>query len=1103
MKKFLAILCLLSLPLWARESEVPIGAVVSVSGPLEIQETAIKQKPVSVDAASYFPQAFNANTADNVYSTQVTPWTRAEQGQALQAGSRLRTGSAGASVSFSDGVQLRLDQNTEVTLESGGRVRLVTGRVWLKTDRPFELANPEREVKLADTEVVLSSGQGAATLSVLEGQASVAGIPVDQGQSVDFTAAEWNPPVAIEVAPRRAWVKSGTAPEWLPVEPLVPPAQREEVRRQALADPASNEGRLAQTRLYLDEGRLDEARKSLEQLPASDERSRLAGRLLLLEGKFAEAQQHLGQRAPVDSFVAAWAQGRVDPSLVQDEQNPAALAARGYLIEFEQGHYPAAAGLLERAVTLAPDNALYHRQLGDIYAALSRRGAALEQLRQAYQLDPAPTTALRLGSFLIKQGQYDEAVSLLEQFRRDEADPRTDVHHALALGFSKLRSGDLAGANDEAERALQLSETLDPGLRYLAYDLQGLVLAERHQYQAAAAAYRSALDLRPSDPFVLNDLALSVRALGDLQEAQKNLRKARDQAPDSPVIRGNLGFIYSLLNQNQRALNEVYRALEYSPDDAQLLSTLGVVASKVDRLAYKSLAVQARLLDPLVNTSNRVRWFVLGATSPDGGPVAAGNVRGRLGNASYSLSGAGLSNVDNGTTDDALDGRGEFGWAITPRDHLALFVQGGEVRSDGLLIDGFVSSARNELGYYRELSPGANLWALARTKETYSELAGQNRLSPVRRSEQDLREFAWELRYDQRLSPANVVSLGYLSADSYLPARASGFRPTSALSTDIEQQLSQFWLQDSWYLTRGVNLVVGAVFANASYAESELSFTATGRPIGRVASRSSSAVDPFAALTVDFSDRTQMALTYLRSSALQRLGADRLTEPLSRLRPMVISPTTAFPFTIDELAVAQTNALGGILGDLTDWRARFSHELNDNVFVSLEYGHTDIEAADILGISLFSEGDLEVLAPGSSNLLRNEQHSIDQLRFDAEFWDGADTAGVLTYRWRDARFDSGPEMGLPWLNVPEHELDLRLLRRLSPTVGFELNPVYQSGLTLDRNLGQYRADAFRLDAAVSWSPLPESTLVVGYQNIFNDRDSTARSGVFTSFYLQY
>ncbi|MCA9794631.1 MAG: tetratricopeptide repeat protein, partial [Candidatus Eremiobacteraeota bacterium] len=547
MKKLLAILCLLSLPLWARESEIPIGAVVSVSGPVEIQETAIKQKPLSVDAASYFPQAFNANTADNVYSTQVTPWTRAEQGQALLPGAHLRTGGAGASLSLSDGVQLRLDQNTEVTLESSGRLRLVTGRVWLKSERPFELANPEREVKVSDTEVVLSSGQGAATLSVLEGQASVAGIPVDQGQSVDFTASQWNQPVAVEVAPRRAWVKSGTAPEWLPVEPLVPPAQREEVRRQSLAaleqDPASKQGLLDQTRLYLDEGRLDEARKNLDLLPDSSERARLEGRLLLLEGKYAEARAKLDRQAPVDTFVAAWAQGQADPSLVADDQSPAALAARAYLVEFEQGHYPAAAGLLEKAVQMAPENPLYHRQLGDVYAALSRRGAALDQLRQAYRLDPAPTTALRLGTFLIKQGQYDEAVALLEQFRRDEADPKTDVHHALALGFSKLRSGDLAGANEQAERALKLAETLDPGLRYLAYDLQGLVLAERHQYQAAASAYRSALEMHPADPFVLNDLALSVRALGDLQEAQKSLRQARDRAPDSPVIRGNLGFI--------------------------------------------------------------------------------------------------------------------------------------------------------------------------------------------------------------------------------------------------------------------------------------------------------------------------------------------------------------------------------------------------------------------------------------------------------------------------------------------------------------------------------------------------------------------------------
>jgi Flp pilus assembly protein TadD len=119
-----------------------------------------------------------------------------------------------------------------------------------------------------------------------------------------------------------------------------------------------------------------------------------------------------------------------------------------------------------------------------------------------------------LGEALIRAGKYSEGIA---HFRRaaqiEPADPISQIN----LGIYAQQQGDLQQAAARYEYALQL--TSDPELRASAYANLGGVYFTRGDYQRARDSFESALNYKPSFPFVFLDLGIIAQKSGNWSQA--------------------------------------------------------------------------------------------------------------------------------------------------------------------------------------------------------------------------------------------------------------------------------------------------------------------------------------------------------------------------------------------------------------------------------------------------------------------------------------------------------------------------------------------------------------------------------------------------------
>lgn len=164
---------------------------------------------------------------------------------------------------------------------------------------------------------------------------------------------------------------------------------------------------IAQARIAIVEGRLEDARAALEEAvrlrPNHAEANHLLGVVLGRLGRPREALTYL-ERAAGLSPNAFWplveqAQiyvdlGEYDRAIAaaqqaiqrrSDEPNAFALLAQAYM-STDQGEQAAAAW--QRAIDLSPNNALYYVRLGDAWQLAGKTQNALDAYHQALKLDP-------------------------------------------------------------------------------------------------------------------------------------------------------------------------------------------------------------------------------------------------------------------------------------------------------------------------------------------------------------------------------------------------------------------------------------------------------------------------------------------------------------------------------------------------------------------------------------------------------------------------------------------------------------------------------------------------------------------------------------------
>ena len=251
--------------------------------------------------------------------------------------------------------------------------------------------------------------------------------------------------------------------------------------------------------------------------------------------------------------------------------HPEALHYLG-VIAYQVGRHDLAVDYIGKAITLNPQAAEYHNNIGQAYRALGRLDEAVAHYRQALALKPdRAETFSNLGVALKAQGKLDDA---LAQYRQ-----------ALALKPAYAE----------------------------AHFNQGNVLREQGKPEDAIASYRQALALKPSYVEAYNNLGNTLKDRGNLEEAVAQYRQAIALKPDLVEAAINLGIALKDLGRQEESVAQFRHAIALRPTLAEAHNNLGSALKDQGRLeeaaaSYRqALALKPAYAEALFNMGNLLR----------------------------------------------------------------------------------------------------------------------------------------------------------------------------------------------------------------------------------------------------------------------------------------------------------------------------------------------------------------------------------------------------------------------------------------------------------------------------------------------------------------
>ncbi|MBU4277436.1 MAG: tetratricopeptide repeat protein [Proteobacteria bacterium] len=216
---------------------------------------------------------------------------------------------------------------------------------------------------------------------------------------------------------------------------------------------------------------------------------------------------------------------------------------------------------------------------GDIMASQGSIYNAMNNYRLALKEAKGPSRQRlegKLAGLDLRMGRYEEAQ---KSFARLCAQQPGNAVFWQGQGLCQMGLGDLAGA----EKSLTRAVSLDPSL-WRAQNLLGVIHNRRGQPRQAMNAFRSALQSRPNNPALYNNLALALAMAGDLRGSEASLRRALALDPEHRLAANNLG----LLLARQGRDDEAFQVFARSQGVAKAHNNMGVI------LAWQGRTPQAQ-----------------------------------------------------------------------------------------------------------------------------------------------------------------------------------------------------------------------------------------------------------------------------------------------------------------------------------------------------------------------------------------------------------------------------------------------------------------------------------------------------------------------------
>ncbi|MER8528669.1 tetratricopeptide repeat protein [Mesorhizobium sp. M0814] len=236
---------------------------------------------------------------------------------------------------------------------------------------------------------------------------------------------------------------------------------------------------------------------------------------------------------------------------------------------------------LQYALALRPDNDAALVQLAAVAEQLKDGEGAIALYRRIPAGSPLKELSdLQLGLNLADLDRNDEAITHLKAIVDAHPD---DMRAYLALGGVYSSKEDFRSAANLYDKAVEVLKTPTAANWNIFYQ-RGIAYERLKEWPKAEPNFRKALELYPDQPQVLNYLGYSwVDKNMNLKEGLAMIQKAVDLRPSDGYIVDSLGWAYYRLGQFDDAVREMERAVSLKPEDPVLNDHLGDVYWRVGR----------------------------------------------------------------------------------------------------------------------------------------------------------------------------------------------------------------------------------------------------------------------------------------------------------------------------------------------------------------------------------------------------------------------------------------------------------------------------------------------------------------------------------------
>lgn len=236
---------------------------------------------------------------------------------------------------------------------------------------------------------------------------------------------------------------------------------------------------------------------------------------------------------------------------------------------------------LRLALALRPDHDFAAVSVANLLADMKRGRDAINAYLGVAKTSPlAESTQIQAAIEYDGLQETDKGLALLRQVVADHPD---DPDAWSALGTLQRSAKDFAAAADSYDKAISKIGAPDRA-RWVLFYFRGIAYERTKQWPKAEEDFKTALKLYPDEPLVLNYLGYSwVDQGSNLDEAFKMLRRAVELKPTDGYIVDSLGWAHYKLGHYDEATKELERAVELKPADPVVNDHLGDAYWRVGR----------------------------------------------------------------------------------------------------------------------------------------------------------------------------------------------------------------------------------------------------------------------------------------------------------------------------------------------------------------------------------------------------------------------------------------------------------------------------------------------------------------------------------------